>query len=171
MFVGRPHKLCAWFETRQFSHGKRVLLGRDWLLKSHRAGMEWLSRLLPAMIRLCTLLCLVVFVVGLVRNEIVFGCTHASKFWVSDTWAPAPCVYEAILAREGRWNWEDGDIRDGRGQMNRTKQTKHTRREPNMTTVHYLIPDATPDDSSRATNRPLNKCKWTRQRLTPTLCC
>jgi hypothetical protein len=86
-----------------------------------------LFRLFLVMIRLYTLLCLVVFVVGLVRNEIVFGCTHASKFWVSNTWAPAPCVYEAIPAHEGRWNWED--VRDEGGQMNGTKQTKRTRRE------------------------------------------
>ena len=50
------------------------------MLKGQRAGMEWLSRLFPAMIRLCTLLYLVDFVVGPVKNEIVFGYTHASKF-------------------------------------------------------------------------------------------
>ena len=90
-------------------------MGRDWLLRGWLAGMECLSRLFPVMMRLCTLLCLVVFVVGPVRDEVVFGCMHASKFWVSDTWAPAPFVNETILAREGSGNREDGDERDEGG--------------------------------------------------------
>ena len=122
-----------------------ALIWDDWLLKGQQAEM-----LFPAMIRLCTLLCLVVFVVGPVQNEIVFGCTHASNFWSDWHMGMKPsrlareCEIEKTEVCEmegGKWmEWSRQNVRGGK---------------PNMAIVHHLVPDGAPDGASRATNHPL----------------
>ena len=81
--------------------------------------MARLCRTKEARLSLCKWSCLVVFAVGLVRDGIVFGCMHASVFWVSDAWVPASWVNQVILHHEGRRNPEDEVVRDGGGQMNK----------------------------------------------------
>ena len=48
--------------------------------------MARLCRTKEARLSSCKWSGLVVFVVGSVRDEVMFGCMHASKFWMSDTW-------------------------------------------------------------------------------------
>jgi hypothetical protein len=67
---------------------------------------------------------LVVFAVGPVRDGIVFGCMHASVFWMSDIWVPASWVNQVILHHKGRRNLEDGGMWDRGGQMNEKMQAK-----------------------------------------------
>ena len=86
--------------------------------------MARLRRTKEAGLSLCKWSCLVVFAVGLVRDGIVFGCMHASVFWVSDAWVPASWVNQVILHHEGRRNPEDGGVRDGGGQTNEKMQAK-----------------------------------------------
>jgi hypothetical protein len=42
--------------------------------------MESRSRMVRCMLKPCTQLCLIVFVVGPVRDEILFGCMHDGSF-------------------------------------------------------------------------------------------
>ena len=77
--------------------------------------------------RLCNLLCLVVLIVGSVRDKIVFGCTHALEFWVSDIWAMHhACMKPSRLAREGEIEkTEVYGMERGRGmEWSRQKRTK-----------------------------------------------
>ena len=82
----------------------------------------------------CRWSCLVVFAVGSVQDGVVFGCMHASVFWMSDEWVPASWVNQVILHHEGRRNPEDEVVRNEGGQMNEMIQTKGTSR----TTKHAV---------------------------------
>ena len=86
--------------------------------------MARLCRTKEARLSLCKWSCLVVFVVGLVRDRIVFSCMHASVSFVSDTWVPASWVNQVILHYEGNKNSEDEDVQDEGGQMNEKIQVK-----------------------------------------------
>jgi hypothetical protein len=44
---------------------------------------------------------LVVFGIGPVRNEIVFGYMYRSKFWMFDMLVPAFCMNQIVLYEEG----------------------------------------------------------------------
>jgi hypothetical protein len=73
---------------------------RDWLQSKPWARIARLCRTEEVGLSSSRWLCLIVFVVGQVRDEVVFP------------------------AREGRRNLEDGDVRDGRGKwMERTGET------------------------------------------------
>jgi hypothetical protein len=67
-----------------------VLMGPDWLLWWWGARMERRSRMVRCILKSCTQSCLVVFVVGSVRDEILFACMYGWEFWVCDTWALVP---------------------------------------------------------------------------------
>jgi hypothetical protein len=126
-------------------------MGRDWLLRGWWAGMECLSGLFLAMMRLCTL-CFVVLFVGPIWDDVMFGYMHASKFWVFDTWTPAPCVNQAVLsvAHEESGNQEDGSVWDG-WELRRSRQNVWGR-EPNTAAMHRAVPDGPSEGLSKGTN-------------------
>ena len=105
--------------------------GRDWSQSKPRVRMARLCRTKETELSSCKWSCLVVFIVGLVRDDVMFGCMHASKFWVSDTWAPAPCVNQAVLEREVKiektkaCGWRRADERKDAGE--RCEQGNQTR--------------------------------------------
>ena len=96
--------------------------------------------------------CLVVFAVGPVRDGIVFGCMHASVFWVSDVWVPASWVNQVILHHEERRNPEDDVVRDGGGNLHGRKQEKDTSRATKHRRMHQRIRDGSNDGPVRVTN-------------------
>ena len=133
-----------------------VSLGRDWLLWWWGTGMESRSRMVRCMLKSCTQSYLVVFIVGPVRDEILFDYMHGWEFWVYDTCASVSWVHHVVLYREGSeiektdpcgmegWRW-----------MRRSRKIIRDM-HPNTAKCTERCWDGTQDSLLRATNQPLS---------------